>query len=203
MSATRHGRGPTAALFHLAFGRALAFCGWPDGAVNVVRDALALDPSLVEARVGLAEALGKVGRWEEACAVLEQASASRPSDADLQAALVVALCRSGRGHDCVAALRRLVDLRPHQAELHVLLGALLRRLHRSDEAIRSFRWATQLPLAPHRFVLGEMVLGEAGWDSVLQSLRGAPRQGHEALPLPRGRTVLQQPPPSRDRRPRS
>lgn len=189
----RHAHASAIARFHVAFGRALAFCGWSEGAARAFQDALAVEPSFSEARARLGDALSRSGRWAEACTVLEAACAQHTSDAELQAALVLALCRANRGADACTALKRLIDLRPNQAELHVLQGALLRRLHRSEEAIRSFRQAAQLPLSPQRFVLGELILGEAVWASVLQSLRSAPRRSSETPAVP-GRTPLQQPP---------
>ncbi len=95
----------------------------------------------VSARVALAEALSRAGRYAEAEKALEGPLAAGPADARLLTARAAVLERAGRGRDAVAILRRALsdkDRPPREGDLVDLTTALaeaLVRTGRPDEAI--------------------------------------------------------------------
>jgi tetratricopeptide (TPR) repeat protein len=166
-----HTSSPVVARFHHLLGLAMEWCGWQAGAEHAFRDALRVNPSFPSAHYRLGEALGRQGRWREASRAFQQAVRLDPSSAELQGNLVLALARADQWTAVAEELDRLAALRPREGEIFMLLGAVLKRLRRHHEAIRAFRWAVRLELAPtgKRFFLGEELLGPRGWQAVLCS----------------------------------
>jgi Flp pilus assembly protein TadD len=188
-----------AARLHLGLARVLRWLGWSGGALAACRDAVAAKPDWAEAQLELGESLADVGDWGEAVAAFEKAIRLQPSNAEARGNLVVALTRQGRVKDAVLALEDLAHHRPHDVEVHLVLGTLYRRLHRHGDAMRSFRWAVQLP-GPRtgaRCWLGARVLGPAPWEEVAATYGRAAALGPGAPagePAPSWRSALNQHP---------
>jgi hypothetical protein len=154
---------------------ALAWCGWPGGAVPFYRQALRLTPEDAAAHFGLGEALARLGDWSGASWAFRAASALRPRDPECTANLALCLARSGRWWLAVRAFARLAQLRPAEAEPRLLHAVALRRAGRSLEAIRAFRSAVGLSENPRgdRSLLGPNALGGEGWRALLADHRVA------------------------------
>ncbi len=90
---------------------------------------------LAAARNGLAEALLKLGRYDEAERILEEAFSS-PGGETGETLTLLGSVRNEQGDDegAVAALTEASRIDPHRAETRYLLGTILARLGRGDEA---------------------------------------------------------------------
>jgi tetratricopeptide (TPR) repeat protein len=93
-------------------GRSAASRGRVSEAVGLYREALAQDPGLGLARLGLAEALGTQGRVEEAIAEYREFLAANPVDADALAALGELYLTAGRPAEAQTTLEQAMRLDP-------------------------------------------------------------------------------------------
>ncbi|MBM3556532.1 MAG: tetratricopeptide repeat protein [Alphaproteobacteria bacterium] len=118
------------------------------GAVGEFQAALALDPHLVEALVGLGASLHAVGRLEPAREALERAVQARPDFAPALVNLTAVLTDSGAVESAGAMGERAVAAAPNMAEAHVNLANAYQNVGRIAEAGACFRRA--LALAPDR-----------------------------------------------------
>jgi len=152
---------------------ALAWCGWPGGAVPLYRQALRATPRDAAAHFGLGEALARLGDWSSASWAFRAASTLKPRDPECTANLALCLARSGRWWLAVRAFARLAHLRPAEAEPRLLHAISLRKAGRPLEAIRAFRSAAGLSENPRgqRSVLGPSALGETAWRALLADHR--------------------------------
>lgn len=118
--------------------------GQPEAAVAGYRQALALEPDLVQAHHNLGLALRALGRLDEAAASFAQALALRPSLMAAHVSLAQVLDARGDLEGAVASLGRALALRPDHAIGHYNLGVLLGRLGRAGEAIAAYQSAIAL-----------------------------------------------------------
>jgi tetratricopeptide (TPR) repeat protein len=177
-------------------GRAVAWVGWHSGAAQIFREALADDPSLIEALYSLCDALMQGERWVEAAGALRDLTQQVPASVELQGNLVLCLARAGDQDAAIDALDRMIRLRPFQPELHLLKGALYRKRRQHGEAIRAFRWAVSLghSATVTRFQLGEAILGLEHWQALLQRYESALAVPHEGSSFEPSASALNAPP---------
>jgi tetratricopeptide (TPR) repeat protein len=159
---------PLAARVHVGLARTLDWV-WARGAAWAYSDAIAHAPRRAELHYLRGQALTRARRYAQATRSFAEAARLKPPSVEYQGALVVALDRAGDHEGVVEALRRFAELRPGEGEVQVLIGAVLRRGGRHAEALRAFRLAVRLGSLPptRRFVLGEALLGAAGWQAAL------------------------------------
>jgi len=118
--------------------------GQSEAAVVGYRQALSLEPDLVEAHHNLGLALRALGRLDEAAASFERALALRPTLMAAHVSLGQVLEARGDLAGAAASLGRALTLRPDHAIGHYNLGVLLGRLGRAGEAIAAYQRAIAL-----------------------------------------------------------
>jgi tetratricopeptide (TPR) repeat protein len=107
-------------------------------AVSFARQALALDPDLVEAHVVLGDVLQKEWQWSEAESEYRRALELNPHDAPAHAGLARWLSCQGRADEAIARIRQARALDP-VAVSGENVSWILFLAHRYDEAIRESR----------------------------------------------------------------
>jgi TolB-like protein/DNA-binding winged helix-turn-helix (wHTH) protein/Flp pilus assembly protein TadD len=138
------------------------------------RKALELDPSLVEARVLLADALQKDWQWAKAEAEYKQAIELSPSDAGAYDGFAQWLLCQGRTQEALVWERRAQELDP--LALHGIdIGGILNNARRYDEAIRELRSVLAVePEDPFAlWFLGFALIGAERFDEAIATLERA------------------------------
>jgi tetratricopeptide (TPR) repeat protein len=116
---------PTLAQGHRMLGAALAEAGDPWGAESAFRNALAIDPRMAAAAVGLAEVLRNADRGSEAVEILAPFASDDATDLNLLTYYAFALQSVGRFDEAIAWLQRAAATSPASAVAeHNLAGAL-------------------------------------------------------------------------------
>jgi len=117
--------------------------GMYDDAIENYRAALELNPGELTASFGLALALERAGRLDEAAAILERIAA-----ADLSPQRLMALAGTASAtvdpEAGIGLLRVVTRLRPDDPELQLALGRLLAANRQSAEALACYRRALEL-----------------------------------------------------------
>jgi Flp pilus assembly protein TadD/mono/diheme cytochrome c family protein len=111
------------------------------GAVDVLEQAVRLDPKQEDARRGLAMALDGVGRLREAVDQYRAAVALKPDDNQARLGLARGLIRSGNLTDGLENFRKVADAEPRDADLRDEFGILLMRQNHPAEALAQFNSA--------------------------------------------------------------
>lgn len=119
-------------------------CDELPGAVEAARSALAIDPSLVECREVLAQALMQSGRHAEAVQTYEQATGIEVFGHDSLLNWGIALVHCQRAEEAVGLLLRAISLKMDSVPAYVRLGAAFRQLKMYEEANECFRTAVAL-----------------------------------------------------------
>jgi tetratricopeptide (TPR) repeat protein len=113
-----------------------------DAAQNA-REALAVDPAMVDAHVMLATSLVRLGS-PDALAAAQKATEAAPSSAPAWAALGEALTLQNRGTEAEAPLRKALTLDPRMAGAHAGLAEILFKKGDLDAAIASATSALEI-----------------------------------------------------------
>lgn len=121
-----------------------ALGGQLDSAVDLIRQAVQLNPGLAEAWTNLGCVLVHRGKVDEAIAAYTQAGQLSPSRAGAHYALGLLLQGQGRLDEAIAAFSRATQSKPDYAEAHFKLGMALRSKGRLDEAIAAYSKAIEL-----------------------------------------------------------
>ena len=108
-------------------GSTLAQSGDYAGAVQVFRQALALEPNSVGAHLNLGTALRETGNLDEALEHLRKVAEANPNDAAVQYQLGQTLGQSGNAPDAIAAFERALALDPEKREAYYALGSALKQ----------------------------------------------------------------------------
>lgn len=107
----------------------------PDEALSLYNEAIALDPKLVEAYVGLCQALNTLQRPEQAIVSCNDALAYRPNDPDAQLGKGDALLLQNRTYEALQVYESVSKQHPENANGWVKQGVALQKLGRSSEAL--------------------------------------------------------------------
>jgi arylsulfatase A-like enzyme/Tfp pilus assembly protein PilF len=150
----------------------------PAGAEKMLRQILAEDPNVVDARARLANVCLAQGRVAEAVPLLETAVRERPADVSLALALASALEATGRGADAARFLETRVSGGLEDGRLDFLLGTLAEKRGDRVGADSWFeRAASREPRsAARRSAMAELLLARG-------DLAGAAREASAALEL--------------------
>jgi tetratricopeptide (TPR) repeat protein len=109
-----------------------------------LRNALAIDPRMVEAQLSLSSALIGQKLYEEGIRILRDLLASEPGAFTAQYLLADALERRGDFSEAAVAYEEAADLRPRHFEARMRWAAVLEKLGRWDEAIAQYEAAVAL-----------------------------------------------------------
>ena len=93
-------------------------------AEKMLREVLAEDPTVADARVALANVCLKQGRHKEAIPLLEATALQRPADVTLAVSLGMALASDGRSRDAEKFLESRIEGGLQDARLCFLLGSI-------------------------------------------------------------------------------
>lgn len=115
----------------------------PDAAIGLLKEAIALDPSRLDARVRLAAIHTRRGDFRAAAAEQDAVLKAKDDlkDPEMLADLGYGLYLQGRTEPAEAVLRQAVALDPRCARAHNNLGLLLGRAGRAEEALTHFQQA--------------------------------------------------------------
>ncbi len=144
-------------------------------AVELISQALAIDPRQPAAHSNLGNALEALGELERAAASYREALALYPEFADALINFASLHARRGERDEAIACYRRGLALQPNQPGAQTNLGNLLRQMGRRDEAAAAYRQATALaPDLPEAHSnLGDVLTDEGQLDEAIASYRRA------------------------------
>ncbi len=129
---------------HVVLGQAHAQQGDYDAAIETLRRALELKPSVAEANATLGTVYLKQGRLTEAATSLKSELASHPDDVRAQHTLATVLDLEGQSAEALAILRQLLKSRPDYATARYLLGKILLAQGAAADAIEQLQAAARL-----------------------------------------------------------
>jgi tetratricopeptide (TPR) repeat protein len=146
------------------------------GAEAAFKAALAAQPQMAEAQLGLAEVSLRQGKVAQAESHARAAAAAKPGAAPVWVALGNVLVVATKLDDAEAALRRAIELDASLVPAHMGLGELLLRgRKRPADAAQSFLKATTLApsLAAAHFALGTAYATDKALDRAVPALERA------------------------------
>lgn len=108
--------------------------GQTGAAVQVLLEAVRLNPAHGEAFHALGSALMQTGRVDQACAILSQAAALLPDSAPVHRDLATAYDRLDQHEPAIASYRRAAECAPKMADVQLRLGQLYANYCRMEEA---------------------------------------------------------------------
>jgi tetratricopeptide (TPR) repeat protein len=166
---------------HHILGTVLLKLNRPAEALDELREATRLDPSLVEARVILAQTLAKTGQREDARREQEAIQRVNAENADVGRTLMLLQTGSERAkkgdvEGAIAELREAVALSPSFPEAHYQLGVALQQSDADASEIETaFRRVLQLnpDHALARLQLGRVLAGRGDTGGAMAELREA------------------------------
>ena len=152
--------------------------GRREGALAEMREALRLFPEHAPIRVGIAENLEALGRFDEAAAELEIVLASElEADDRLTVQLRLGQLRvvQGRYAEAAAQFRAAAALAPGSAEAHYALGGVLRQIGDANGAREALRRAVALDprAAKAQYALGRLLLESGDAAAAREPMRRA------------------------------
>ncbi len=113
-------------------------------AIDLIRRAITLNPSVPSYHSNLGEALRQSGMLPDAEASLRRALQLNPQFPDALTNLSIVLMQTGRAEEAVAAARQVVTLAPSNAGLRQTLADMLVQARRPEEALAEYNAALQL-----------------------------------------------------------
>lgn len=137
-------RFPNEALVWHNLGNVLRDLQRPAEAAECYRNALALDPQLIDARNNLGGALQTLGKFEEAELEYRACLAQAPDHAMAQCNLALVTIDLGRFSEAEAMCRNAITRTPAMSEAHSFLGTALGHQGRQQEALACHRTAAGL-----------------------------------------------------------
>lgn len=164
---------------HYALGGLLVHRGRDDEATRHFRSAVALAPSLLDARIKLANVRARHGAFADAVAQLSIALERQPSLSDARLKRAAALSAMNRPREALRDLERLVTELPENPEVRFRAGAAKEALDRAPEAVDDYLAAARLETTAEQKAAAHYRAGE-----VLQRLGALERargQYQEAL----------------------
>lgn len=155
-------------------GRIDLLLGRPADAADAFRQALKAQPLSVEARLGLATALGRQGRSEEAAREFRRAVETQPGWWSTHSHLGVFQLTTGDLEGAVASFRKALELSPDNTRVLENLGVALQQLGRHDEAIAEYRRSIEIrPTASALSNLGTCLFVLGRYDEAVRAYERA------------------------------
>jgi predicted O-linked N-acetylglucosamine transferase (SPINDLY family) len=112
-----------------------------DEAIDLIGQAIVIDPGVAAYHSNRAEACRRAERWDDAIAGFQRAISMQGGVAQTHANLAGALWGKGRLDEAIAAARRAIAMEPDCADAYTNLGNALRDQRRFDEAIEALERA--------------------------------------------------------------
>jgi protein O-mannosyl-transferase len=122
---------------------AMQVARWRDS-ITLFTHTLAVTPANLIIQYGLAHALRKEGRQEEALSHFAAALQIKPDFVDALMGMGMLLSEQGRGADAVPYFDRALRVEPDSGKAHMELGLALIKQNRKDAALKEFRAAVRL-----------------------------------------------------------
>ncbi len=146
-------------------------------AIELIRKAIALRPSVPAFHANLAEAYRAGGQLDRAAGSCRMALRLWPDYPEALGNLGLALQGLGRREEAVEKFRHALRLQPNAAGIHNGLGTVLRELGRFDEALEAFRQAVAHDpnLAMAHSNLGQLLLDRGRAEEALPHCQEAVR----------------------------
>jgi len=153
-------------------------------AVELIEQAVGVQPNNPTFHANLAEAYRTLGQLERAVACCRAALKLSPAYPEALGTLGAALQELGQPMEAAEHLRHALRLQPAFAEAHNNLGLALRDLGQFDEALLHFRHAVELAptFAPARSNLGQFLLDRGQADDALLHCQEAVRLRPDLAP---------------------
>ncbi|MEW6516402.1 MAG: tetratricopeptide repeat protein [candidate division FCPU426 bacterium] len=139
--------GQADALTHHLLGAIFQHEGLHYLAADEFREAVRMDPNLMEARLGLSAALLAAQERAKAEAAAEEAARAFPSEVLMQINYGVVLLRVGKPGEAVEVFRRALRLGDQRARIYFHLGQAQLEQKQFEQAVAS--WTTAVKLDPH------------------------------------------------------
>jgi tetratricopeptide (TPR) repeat protein len=136
--------GDSVEVYYLNLGECLKDQGKLDEAATCYREAIALEPGMVQAHLGLCQVLKLRGNLPEALECHGEFLRLHPANANAQASLGNILLEQGKLDEAIAAFERARALEPANFKFHDNLGVALKRRGKFDEAMACYRRAIEL-----------------------------------------------------------
>lgn len=155
-----------------------------DAAVELHREALAMDPKLVQAHVGLISLYGRLGDTATAEKHYREAVALQPNSDEAHYNFGVLCYRSNRRDEAQTAFRKVLEINPGHADAHNNLGALLEQQGRIEQAAEHFEKAIELrpDLRLARFHLGRIRTNQRRYAEAIKQFERIVSVDDEATP---------------------
>jgi Flp pilus assembly protein TadD len=118
--------------------------GHPEIAVDLINQAIAVQPDTPLFLQNLAESLRRLGRLEEAAVSMRRLVELNPNSPTWLYQLADLLRETKQYREALARYDQFLQISPHSAEAHNNRGGCLMKLFRHDEAIQSIRGAIEL-----------------------------------------------------------
>ncbi len=134
------------ARIHYVLGGLLVNDGRDQDAVEEFSSAIELDPSLVDSRIKLGNALARLERSEQATAAYGAVLAAHPDHPAALLKQAAALIGLERDAEAAPLLEKLIALEPEHSEAMVRLATIHERRNEVDRAIDLFRRVSRLDL---------------------------------------------------------
>jgi tetratricopeptide (TPR) repeat protein len=138
---TQHGDN---AELHVVLGQAHAQQGDYDAAIESLRRALELRPSVAEANSTLGTIYLRQGRLAEASAALKAELAAHPEDTRAQHTLATVLDLEGQSAEALSILKSVLKTRPDYAAARYLMGKILLAQGAAADAVEQLQAAVRL-----------------------------------------------------------
>jgi tetratricopeptide (TPR) repeat protein len=157
---------------YLRQGMELQRAGQYQKAVEVYRQALALDNKLLGAQVNLGIVLMALEKFEEAITAFRAAATLLPNDAHPLVLLGGAYAGARRDFDAIDTFKEALRLDPNMVEADLGLAAIYTKLGRQDDAEAAMLRAVQLRANDPelQFQLGTLYITREAWDPALTAL---------------------------------
>ena len=129
---------------HVVLGQAHAQQGDYDSAIQSLRRALELKPTVAEANATLGTIYLKQGRLAEASTALRAEIAAHPEDTRAQHTLATVLDLEGQSAEALSILTRVLKVRPDYAGARYLMGKILLAQGAAADAVEQLQAAVRL-----------------------------------------------------------
>ncbi len=116
----------------------------PGDAIELLKEAVSLQPDHQQSISELAKLYQETGLLEESANALRQLIDLRPDLGELHSNLAIVLDRLGKPEEAAAACQQAIKMNPERAETHSILGDVLKKSRHLDEAAASYRRAIAL-----------------------------------------------------------